>query len=343
MSNPKRKANAKKKVKGKVKQKQKQVQRQTVNVRGGSKASLGNSSSSSSASSSAPPIYIPFPSFASSNHPATSSYIVKMNAETQTPNVAAIKTQTVQSTREGKTQTPYTFTNEMEVQTDHPTELFVPRKTRSDKGVPRTRIPVRVDSSVEFEPVYPNGDFTLSQKGSRLSMGELATSKPVPIPPAISLVSTNPSAKASIKTIGASSKVINEFVASNSGSNVKVESTGEPSIPVSESSIPKATIRTIRSSVLSDSGTNMVGSSRPPDLASSTKVSSLTQSGIRTISENKSTFVPIPSAIDNRMTLDDLNLSPIPASTPERLGRRSKGPLPPGRFPITDSNQLNFS
>jgi hypothetical protein len=40
----------------------------------------------------------------------------------------------------------------------------------------------------------------------------LATSKPVPIPPDISIVSGNPTAKASIKTIGASSNVINEFV-----------------------------------------------------------------------------------------------------------------------------------
>ncbi len=186
MSNPKRKANLKKKVKGKVKQKQKQFQRQSVNVRGG-KSTYGHSSSSSSASSSAPPIYMPFPT-SSSNHTPASSYTVRMNAETQIPSVAAIKTQTVQSLRDMKTQTPYTFTNEMQVQTENPTELFVPRKTRSDKGVPRTRIPVRVDSSVEFDPVYPNCDFTLFQRGSRLSVNDLATSKPVPIPPAISIL-----------------------------------------------------------------------------------------------------------------------------------------------------------
>ena len=95
MSNSKRKAKPKKKVKGKVKQKQKQ--RQSVNVRGG-KSTYGHSSSSSSASSSAPP--------SSSNHTPASSYTVRMNAETQTPSVAAIKTQTVQSLRDMKTQTP---------------------------------------------------------------------------------------------------------------------------------------------------------------------------------------------------------------------------------------------
>ncbi len=121
-----------------------------------------------------------------------------------------------------------------------------------------------------------------------------------------------------------------------------MENASEPSIPVSDPSFPKATIRTIRSSVLSDSATNMVGSSRPPDLASSTKVSSLTQSGIRTISDNKSTSVPLPTS-NERMTLDDLNISPIPATTPERSERRSRPPMLPGRFPITDSNQLNFS
>ncbi len=379
---------SKDKSKAKNKQKQKQMQTLSVNVNGGK----GGGSSGSGrpvvvhSSSSASPMYIPSQSYPPYPYQSTnrdsSSSTIRMNVETQTPDIKSIRTQT-----------PITTKYEIETQTEPSAEIFTqPRKTRSDKGISRSRLPTRVDSSAEFEPVYnSNGEFTLSEKQSKLKMDDLKTSgqsksiftDSIPRAP-IRTIGENgniikefkgtnskhsevPSAKSSdskfkssIKTIGSDSNVINQIHIPTTGETVNVEDTKRSDIPVSVISEPnKASIRTIsnntgithlRNPVEKSNNVefiNSVGSSRPPELKTSSKISELTQSGIRTISTNKSTFTPLPTELNsqrgNRMTLDDLEISPIPASTPERNFRRERGQVLPGRFPVTDSNQLNFS